>query len=282
MDLTRRSPRIILDQIMRESAPRLKKLEEPPIVEVVCGLILKPIDELDPVSLGEYWLSRRAQYPRREFKLPISASPNAIDFALGPDLGPIRTWLVSEDDQFIIQVQPERFYLNWRARGSDYPRFNDWEGGRGVLSRFLVESSAFLDFCARSLKSEPAIVGIELAKIDLLQRYRHWQTSRDLAELVPMLKETLEFSTDDEPLVSVRVSSRAEAGRLDLSIESSVRPGMPPASVMKIECRRTTEGELSPQSLGAAFRQANEELNHLFMRVVPESQHHRFNSGWKP
>ena len=119
----------------------LGKLEEPPITEVVCGVFFKPVAGLDPVALGGFWKPRQKEYPRREFKAPIApASAEGIELNFGPDLGPLRTWLISKDDVFIIQVQRDRFYLNWRARQDEYPRFNDWDSKKGLLRRVRFQA----------------------------------------------------------------------------------------------------------------------------------------------
>ena len=262
--------------------PPLGKLEEPPITEVVCGSFFKPVPGLDPVSLGAFWKARQKEFPRREFKAPIApASLEGIELNFGPDVGPLRTWLISKDDVFIIQVQHDRFYLNWRVRQDAYPRFNDWDANKGLLSRFLCEHEAFERFCSEELGAKLELQGIELAKIDHLERGRHWKDSRDLAWLLPMLGPALELAERD-PVVAVRLTTPRDEGSVDIAIDTVLRVAQPPVPVVKLECRRSIRRALPPSELAGAFKRANGDLNELFVRLIAEDRHERFKKGWQP
>jgi uncharacterized protein (TIGR04255 family) len=259
----------------------LGKLEDPPITEVVCGILFKPIPGLDPVSLGSFWKARQKEFPRREFKAPIApAAPEAIEFSLGPDLGPLRTWLISKDDVFIIQVQQDRFYLNWRARQDEYPRFNDRDGKQGLLARFMSEQSAFERYCAEELGARLEIQAIELAKIDHLERGRHWRDPRDLGALLPMLVPALDLAEQDV-VIAVRLATPRENGSVDITLDTILKIAQPPIPVVKLECRRTTRRSIPAGELAGAFKEANRELNELFSRLIPVEQHVRFTKGWR-
>ena len=262
--------------------PPLGKLEEPPIFEVVCGVLFKPLSELDPVVLGAFWQSRRTEYPRREFKVPIAPQvPEGLLVQLGPDVGPLRTWLISKDDVFIIQVQQDRFYLNWRARRDDYPRFNDWDGKKGLLARFVFELTLFVQFVSRELGVKVELQGFELAKVDRFVQGKHWTTAADLAGLLPMLRPALEIvSLEGEPEVAVRLTTPLKDGSMDISIEALARVGQPQARAFKLECRRSVRIPLAVDDLPAAMKLSNAELNDLFVRLVPEQV--RFQKGWRP
>ena len=260
----------------------LGRLEEPPIKEVVCGVIFKSVAGLDPVTLGAYWAVRKDEYPRREFKGPIAPpSPIGLEFSIGPDVGPIRTWLISKNDVFIVQVQHDRFYLNWRARQDEYPRFNDRDGKAGLLTKFLAEERAFETFCASELGVKVELQGIELSKIDHFERGRHWKDPRDLAKLIPMIGEVLELAEQD-PVLAVRLTTPRQDGTVEIAIDSLLRVAQPPIPLVKVESRRTIRGQLKPESLEPTFKSANEEVNNLFARLIPEAEHHRFKKGWKP
>lgn len=260
----------------------LGKLEEPPITEVVCGSFFKPVPGLDPVSLGSFWKARQKEFPRREFKAPIApASLEGIELNFGPDVGPLRTWLISKDDVFIIQVQHDRFYMNWRVRQDAYPRFNDWGSNRGLLSLFMEKHEAFERFCSDELGAKLELQGIELAKIDHLERGRHWKDSRDLSGLLPMLGPALELA-DKDPVVAFRLATPRDDGSVDIAIDTIFRLAQPPVPVVKLECRRSIRRAMPSADLTAAFKRANDDLNELFARLIPEDHHVRFKKGWHP
>jgi hypothetical protein len=51
----------------------LDRLENPPIVEVACGVIFEEIAALDPIFLGTYWLTRKDAFSGRQLGDPAAA-----------------------------------------------------------------------------------------------------------------------------------------------------------------------------------------------------------------
>lgn len=272
----------IASRIVPLRMPPLGKLEDPPINEVVCGVLFKPVANLDPVVLGSFWQLRRDAYPRREFKAPIAPQvPEGLLLQLSPDVGPLRTWLISKDDVLIIQVQHDRFYLNWRARQGEYPRFNDWDGKQGLLSKFLAELRAFTAFVSKELGDKVELQGLELAKVDRFDHGRHWQSAADLAELLPMLRPALDVAiAGTDPEVAVRLTMPLKDGSMDISIGGLARPGQPQNRALKLECRRSLRRVLSLDEVEEAMKASNSDLNDLFQRLVPDQK--RFEKGWRP
>jgi uncharacterized protein (TIGR04255 family) len=120
------------------NAETLEKLSSPPIVEVICGVFFSPLPNFDPVVAGTYWQQRRADFPGHSIHPAAGAPPGLV---IGTP--PLRTWLISSNDgPFVIQVQADRFYLNWRRRGDAYPRFST---EHGLLERTLREFALFTD-----------------------------------------------------------------------------------------------------------------------------------------
>src|SRR5690349_21253827 len=106
-------PRVVPGFRSRDVMRSLEALKNPPIVEVGCGIIFDPIENLDPVSIGSYWHSRRADFPDRQV---MHAVGDATRIVVGPGVGPLRTWLISPTGNLVLQIQSDRFYLNWRRR----------------------------------------------------------------------------------------------------------------------------------------------------------------------
>lgn len=257
------------------------KLLRPPIVEVVCGAYFEPVEQLDPVALGAFWQGRRAAYPRREYKAALTPSLSEdaqVSLSLGPDIGPLRTWLISADDVFILQVQRDRFYLNWRARQGAYPRFNDRDGNRGLLSKFLEEFGAFASFSKQELGVAPKVTGCELSKVDRLLQGRDWQDVRDLGALLPTIKPSLDFATPGSvPEVAVRLSTALADGVMNVAINSQYRLGPPGPRAILLSSSRVVLRDLASDAVGGALQASNEELNKLFVQLVPEQD--RFGRG---
>ena len=121
---------------------------------------------------------------------------------MGDGVGPLRAWLVSTPDDYVLQIQPDRFYFNWRKREGAYPHFGDYEPTKGVLSRSLSELAELGDFTLGALGQKPKPTQLELAKIDFLVSPKHWSDHADLAKVLPVLGRLPEDrgGTDGQPI----------------------------------------------------------------------------------
>ena len=257
----------------------LEQLAAPPIDEVYCGIFHDPVPGLDPISTGLYWHERRELYPRRELHPAVSDDTQFILSGV-PNM---RAWLLSADGVFLVQIQQDRFYFNWRVRqaGQPYPRFNDHNGAPGILSRSLDEYRRYAEFCRREFGVTLVPRGIELSKIDLLVSGQHWNGFRDLAEMLPWLRPFAAFSgenTAQGPIIAVRFVEPRAGGDLNVGIDPVVRPGTD-APTVRLETR-IRRPVAAGDDLEQQFRHANDELNDVFEKLVPREQRdRRFQGG---
>ena len=104
----------------------LPDYDDPPIDEVVLGFEFSPLANFTQAHLGVLWNDIRARYPRTEDKPPLVDLPVGVpfpfQFAQLQGVG-FRTWFISDDDQYVLQIQNDRLLHNWRRRQKDYPRF---------------------------------------------------------------------------------------------------------------------------------------------------------------
>lgn len=243
-----------------------KHLKDPPIVEVVCGFVFEPVPGLDPVAVGLFWDSLRAEYPTKQLHPAVGMPPG---LAIG--LGPIRTWLVNGDGEQLLQIQQDRFYFNWRKGSAGYPHFHSYERP-GVLRRCLSEFERFAAFCETSLGRRPRPTGIELSKIDHLLQGKHWRDFADLAQVVPALAAMGPLFASEYPVVQVQSFDVRDGREVHISMNNAViTPGF--VRAMQIETR-----VVSPVGAGAepTFEALNEIANAMFNQLVPESQWGRF------
>jgi uncharacterized protein (TIGR04255 family) len=253
----------------------LPPLSNPPIVEVVCGVAFEALPELDPILLGTYWSQRRDQFPQRQLRPALHDQPS---FVVG-GVGPVRSWFVSGDDVFIIQIQPDRFYFNWRKRDDAYPRFNDGGEQQGILTRFLEELQRFSDFCAESVGRRPAPTRIETTKIDHLVEGLHWEGLGDLATVVPWLAVFESFSTTKDPAVGLRFNEQREEARLLVALDTATRNDEAGQTrLLKLESQ-IVKALGAEDDLREVFRWANNELNGVFERMIAPDALRRFGLG---
>jgi len=255
------------------SVEYVKKYQNPPIDEVVCGLRFGSIPGLDAVTVGFYAKERREDFPRHEVQPPIGGA----GFIIGSGAMPIRIWLVSANDEFVVQVQHDRFFVNWRARGGAYPKFS---GDAGILPKFKAECERFWTFCERELGHRPELAGIELAKIDQIPEGVYWNGLSDLGKLVPWLADLPKFSHSERPLIGMRFVEPRDNGKLSVVFDlGTLTDGKGQTlRTLKLESRieRAVEGGIDTAL--EAFKLANDEINEVFDVVIPEQERSkRFN-----
>ncbi len=255
----------------------LERLAAPPIVEVVCGVSFEPVPALDPLTIGWYALERVEQYPNHQSHPPIT-DPGVL--LVGPTT-PVRVWLVSADEVFLLQVQHDRFFLNWRARGSEYPRFNEHDGEPGILQRVLDEFERFSRFCSERLKTPLQVRRTELAKVDHLVAGVHWTGADDLRLLVPALVPVLNLAPEQDSAAAFNLAAKTALGQLHVSatMQKRVLPGGKPIDIVVIESRSTGERS-SNVVMRDELAARNDQLNDVFDRLIPRAQRDaRFGGG---
>lgn len=170
------------------SVHSLPEMSKPPVAEVVCGVFFAPLGGLDGLSLGAYWAERRVDFPERRLLTAVfdSAEP-MIEWGMGTP--PLRSWVISGSEEYIVQLQQDRFYLNWRAGKSQrYPRFQNTPNGRGIASLLTEEFARFGAFCDSTLQERPTLLLADLSKINTLTQGVHWNSFDDLKAVLPIFE----------------------------------------------------------------------------------------------
>lgn len=116
--------------------PGLPDFDNPPVIETVLGLQFTPLSKFDVPHYGLYWDKIRRSYDRFEVHPPIVSTVDErgsdapikgqifINFPSGNNF---RCWFIDESQNNLIQVQRDRFLLNWRkVRGDEqYPHYEN-------------------------------------------------------------------------------------------------------------------------------------------------------------
>jgi uncharacterized protein (TIGR04255 family) len=141
----------------RAQKSNLPDYDRPPVTEVVYGVKFAPLNGWKLPHIGAFWQRVSDDFPRCEHAPPIG--PGDADF-FDPATGiPLpRVWLISNDDDRLIQLQSGRFLFNWRRRegAGPYPRYEK-------LSQVFL--GLFQDF--RSFVGEHGLVDIEAREYEL-------------------------------------------------------------------------------------------------------------------
>lgn len=195
----------------------------------------------------------------------MPAFSDEIGFSLGTP--PMRAMVISMDEQFIVQAQADRFLMNWRYVGKDYPRFSDRHGPQGIASRAQAELKNFADFVKKQCGKDLRIRSVEVAKIDLLEQDIHWRGVEDLRTLLPIAGAFAEVHRSEDRDLDLRYVDKTSDGRLVVSISSlKAKNGK---RAVRIDCRFVAE---KFETVAAALEGANRVLNQVFFKLVPNAE----------
>ena len=160
-------------------AKPLPTYRTPPLNEVVCGVVFEPIKDLLVPHVGLFWESIADTYPRIE-QVPIIGDFGEFlqrDGYVAP-----RIWLISRDDDHLVQIQQNRLHFNWRRRDSDYPRFSTvYANFKDCLDRF----SSFID--ERNL-GQIVRTQYELSYINVITKDAAWNSFGDFSSVFPDIR----------------------------------------------------------------------------------------------
>lgn len=248
------------------------ELAEPPIEEVVCGVVFAPLEFLDALEQGVYWNSVVDRFPKKQLQPPIL---DRDGFVPPSAVLPMRSWLISEAEDLLIQIQHDRFYMNWRRRDAQYPRFRDRQDAQGLCTRALEELEHFRAFIRTRHAVDIEILRVELQKQDFLLRGKHWSDFRDLAQLLPVVDTFASIQTTDKLGINLRMVESDEPGTTTLQIATRMDQEQRSTGVrLDFQCVSPLQG----RSVREALEAANDRVNKMFFGLFAPNQWHRFGA----
>jgi uncharacterized protein (TIGR04255 family) len=197
----------------------------PPLDEVVCGVHFAGVKWSD-IHWGLFYAEVRGRYPHTQRHPPVSLFESRgseglqIELMTEPQLPLL--WYESPDSPFLLQVQKDAFFVNWRRQSGTfvYPHFHTREGGdQGVWDRFVSEWETFRTFCDKQAIGTPEVLACHLAYINHMVHEAEWDNPADLAQwfhLLAGVKGASSMSTFNMTIIQAR--------RLPLCI--NVRPAI--------------------------------------------------------
>jgi uncharacterized protein (TIGR04255 family) len=172
-------------KITASSNPPFPEYDNPPVNEVVCGVLFRPVESLLAPHLGLLWECFKEDYPTCQEVPPIipiiesfERSPKTQpQFAEIPPLP--RVWFIHSNGNGVIQVQRDRFLHNWRKlkRGDKYPRFEQ------VFRMFLGHVEAFSRFLEESKLGSVDPLQYELTYVNHVLQGEGWNTNADVGRI---------------------------------------------------------------------------------------------------
>jgi uncharacterized protein (TIGR04255 family) len=124
----------------------LPDYDKPPLNELAVGVHFGPLNGWQSTHVGQFWTEIAKEFPATEDQTPIF-DVTEVPGVQVLNMPPLRrTFMISEDQNFVIQLQESRFLFNWRRKKPTdvYPRFSSF------FDRFLRHWGQFSDFVGRA------------------------------------------------------------------------------------------------------------------------------------
>jgi uncharacterized protein (TIGR04255 family) len=146
------------------SSDPLPEYDHPPVIEVAVGVEFLPVDELDIVALvnlHNVWSDHHPKI-RLQPELPsASRFASQLPVVFNTGVPPVRLWSLSDDENFLVQVQADRMVMNWR-RISDagYPHYAN------IVEQFQARWSELVGYLNRMGASAPTPTVAEVTYVN--------------------------------------------------------------------------------------------------------------------
>jgi hypothetical protein len=246
-------------------------LDRPPIAEVVCGFGFESVAGLDLAEFGVYWDTRASAFPTKDIQPTLFDEPT---IQLGAGALPARLRLTSVDQSRILQLQHDRFFMNWKTTGDGYPSFSGRDGKSGLGDEAALEFAMFAKFVQERLKTaiQAELKWVELAKVDHLVRGTDWADWADLAKLLPLTGTFQSVHRSDARELNLRFTEHAENDRLVIALTTG-NVGGEPAVRLESRIRMPVVPAETPRQ---SMNRANAMINDVFFKLVDSKELHRF------
>lgn len=169
----------------------LPDFQNPPVEEVVLGIQFEPPSAYTSVFVGQIWDMYRAEFPKvmevprlePQFEIFGGNAAPGIHFNFGPPPLRGRLWFLSEDESHLVQIQEDRFFLNWRKRPNGiteqpYPRYEQ------IAASFRKSVNLLDQFFLKAFGNGLQITQAEAAYINLVPE----KTSADIGKTFSFLQ----------------------------------------------------------------------------------------------
>lgn len=152
----------------------LPEFDNPPVVEVAIGVQFRPLPGLRGLNLAPLQAIWRDVYPLSQEQPPLMPvvegdPPGVGQLQLGLLSVPVtRQWFLSQSGNELVQIQPDRLLVNWRAGEppEKYPRY------RHMRSIFESRFTELAEFTKGHGLGDLDIVQAELSYINVIQLNR--------------------------------------------------------------------------------------------------------------
>lgn len=167
----------------------IPEFEDPPVSEVALSVEFSPLQGWRSAHAGLYWGLISKGYPNTDSHPPLPSQIEKFDSefwqrpgvrieAVNPDIA--RFWFLADPPVKLIQVQRDRFVVNWRKVGGDevYPRYL-----AEMRPRFAREWRQFAEFVTEHKIGTMAVQQCEVMYVNSILQGKYWNSFEDALRL---------------------------------------------------------------------------------------------------
>jgi len=238
------------------STAGLPNFDNPPVTEVALSLQFDPLPGLQIHHFGLLWERYRDRFPKVESHPPIDRAIEvfqreplmqpAVSFELLNQLMTPRVWFVSESGAELVQIQRDRFIVNWRRvnAGDKYPHYEH------IREMMEQQFSLFAAFVTEHKLGDFAFNQCEVTYINQIDTCRVWDRHAQVGHVLNVLAP--EFKEENLPSPELfRFSAQylmgpsdGPTGRLHLLFQPAFRVSdKKPTFAMNLTARGKPQGD---------------------------------------
>jgi len=167
--------------------PALPQYDNPPVIEVVAGVLFEELASLHGIQLGAFWEKLKPDYDHTREVAPLApllesfGEPRGVKLHL-TDVPPLaRTWLLTSKENGVIQVQRDRFLHNWKKvdPGDQHPRYSK------VIHMFKERLDTFEEFLAENDLGPIKPLQYEMTYVNHIPQHDGWEGLDDAGRIFP-------------------------------------------------------------------------------------------------
>jgi uncharacterized protein (TIGR04255 family) len=158
--------------------------ERPPLNEVSFGLSFAPLSDMRTSHYGAFWSRLRPDFDQTADKPPVTDVSGKLSQIAVTEWFPLpRVWFIHKNKEELLQLQPNRFYFNWRKvqPNTPYPRFDN------LAPLFCKYLETFVSFLKEESLGTPDIGTAELVYVNHIPKGEGWREITDVGEVFPDL-----------------------------------------------------------------------------------------------
>jgi len=262
----------------------LPKYAKPPVVEVAMSVQFDELADFKLVHFGQLWNYYRERYPKTENHPPLGSvielfgkqGPERATLSVESGYPVGRCWYKSDDALRLVQIQPDRFILNWRKLDTDveYPSYAT------LRELFVKELNQFLVFVSEQELGDFTPTQCELTYVNHVPSRDGWSSRDELSNVLATWSNEPSRGFDLPPIEDLRFQWQYQfqelskpLGRLHVHVHSAVRTSdRTPILVLQLTARGAPLGGDVGGVLAFSDR-AHEWIVRAFTTVTTERMH---------